>query len=214
MIGGIAASTTKPLQQSQAERRATLVRHFVTVVEPVLEAGEAYADLSVERLITLGGVSRATFYAYFDDKGALLSAMAADVIGELMETGRHWWDLPDDADREALGRALAPPIASYRRHRAILGAVADAAAYDARVREQHSTLVTGVVASLAAHIRAAQRRGTACPDLDPARTAGWLIWMHERGLQQLVSPADDAEARRLRKALTGVVWRTLYDGYR
>jgi AcrR family transcriptional regulator len=212
--GSIATPTSKPLQPSQAERRAGLVRHFVTVLEPVLEGGEAYADLSVERLITLGGVSRATFYAYFDDKGHLLSAMAADVIGELVETGRHWWDLPGDADRAALARALGPPVDSYRRHRAILGAVADAAAYDPRVRAEHGALVSGVVTSLTAHIRAAQRAGTACPDLDPARTAAWIIWMHERGLQQLVSPADDAEARRLRKALTAVVWRPLYDGYR
>jgi AcrR family transcriptional regulator len=205
---------TSPLQRTQPERRALLARHFVEVVEPLLEAGEPYADLSVESLITAGGISRSTFYAYFEDKGALLSAMAEDVIADLFEAGESWWSFPDDGDRTALREALRPALDTQRGHRAILVAVADAAAYDPRVREQHLRLVDEVAAKLATHVRGAQRRGTACPDLDAARVAGWLIWMHERGLHQLVTPAAPAEAEKLLDALTDVVWRTLYAGYR
>lgn len=206
--------STHPLKPSKAERQAALARHFVGVVEELIEGGEPYADLSVERIIKAGGISRATFYAYFEDKGDLLGALAADVIGELFEAGRSWWSFPDDGSKEDLRAALGPAIETYRRHHAILGAAADAAAYDARVREQHERLVSEVAASLAAHIRAAQRSGSACPELDPKRTAGWLIWMHERGLHKLVSRAGTAEAERLLGALTDVVWRTLYEGYR
>lgn len=205
---------TSPLQRTPDERRALLARHFVAVVEPLLEAGDAYADLSVESLITAGGISRSTFYAYFEDKGDLLSAMAADVTAELFEAGRSWWDFPDDGDKAALREALRPALETQRRHRAILGAVADTAAYDARVRAQHARLVSEVAGNLATHVRGAQRRGTACSDLDAARVARWLIWMHERGLHQLVTPAADAEAAKLLDALTDIVWRTLYEGYR
>jgi prophage antirepressor-like protein len=38
--------------------------------------------------------------------------------------------------------------------------------------------------------------------------------MIERGLYQLVSAALEQEAERLLEAVTDVVWRTLYDGYR
>ncbi|HEX6388891.1 MAG TPA: TetR/AcrR family transcriptional regulator [Solirubrobacteraceae bacterium] len=205
---------TSPLQRTPQERRGLLARHFVGVVEQLIDGGEPYADLSVERLITAGGISRSTFYAYFEDKGALLSAMAEDVIAELFTAGESWWSFPDDGDRAQLREALRPALETQRRHHAILGAVADTAAYDSRVREQHLRLVSEVAAKLATHVRGAQRRGTACPDLDAARVARWLIWMHERGLHQLVTPAAPAEAEKLLDALTDVVWRTLYAGYR
>jgi AcrR family transcriptional regulator len=168
----------------------------------------------VERLIRAGGVSRATFYAYFEDKGALLSAMAEDVIAELFAAGESWWSFPDDGDKAALREALRPALETQRKHKAILGTVADTAAYDPRVREQHLHLVGEVASRLAAHVRGAQKRGTACPDLDAVRVARWLIWMHERGLHQLVTPAAPGEAGKLLDALTDIVWRTLYAGYR
>src|SRR6516225_2261443 len=61
-----------------------LSRHFVSVVENLVENGVRYADLSVEAIITAGGISRSTFYVYFDDKGDLLVAMAQDVISDLL----------------------------------------------------------------------------------------------------------------------------------
>jgi AcrR family transcriptional regulator len=74
-----------------------LSRHFIEVVEPLIAGGERYADLSVERIIKAGAVSRATFYVYFQDKGDLLRAMAQDVIQDLFQAGNSWWALPPDA---------------------------------------------------------------------------------------------------------------------
>jgi AcrR family transcriptional regulator len=191
-----------------------LSRHFIAVIEPLLEAGERYADLSVEQIITAGGISRSTFYVYFDDKGDLLGAMAQHVTADLIGVGHHWWELAGDASRDELREALRPPIDTYRSHTTILGAVVETAAYDARVKTQQQTLIDEVVASLTRHIEQHQRQGSAAPELDAKRTAQWLIWMIERGLYELVSPAADAEAERLLEAVTDVVWRTLYAGFR
>lgn len=204
----------KPLQMSRDDRRRLLSRHFIDVVEDLIDAGAAYADLSVERLITVAGISRSTFYVYFEDKGDLLGAMAADVIGDLLESGRPLWELPDKATRDDLREALRPPLELYREHRAILGAVVEAAATDPGVREQHERLIEAVIASLADHIEAGQRRGSVAPELDPRRTAEWIGWMHERGMYQLIGGSDSAEAEQLLAALTGIIWRTLYEGYR
>ena len=203
-----------PLQVSRGERRARLSGHLVGVIEALLEAGERYAELSVERIITAGGISRSTFYAYFEDKGDLLGALAQHVTADLVGVGHYWWELPPDAGRDELREALRPPIDTYRSYRTILGAVVETAAYDSRVRAQQQELIDQVVASLAAHIKANQRAGLAAPELDPPRTAKWLIWMIERGLYELVSPARGAEAERLLGAVTDVVWRALYEGFR
>ncbi|MCX2930008.1 TetR/AcrR family transcriptional regulator [Mycobacterium sp. CVI_P3] len=200
----------RPLQLSHSQRRGMLSRHFVGVVEKLVEGGASYADLSVEAIITAGGISRSTFYVYFDDKGDLLVAMAADVIGDLVSTGSSWWDLPPDATRADLHAALRIPIDTYRQHRTILSTVVETAAYDPRVREQHQSLIGQVVPALAGYIAGAQTSGTADPDLDAERTARWLVWMIERGLYQLVGTADDDEVDSELDALTDIVWRVVY----
>jgi AcrR family transcriptional regulator len=187
-----------------------LSRHFVGVVEALVEDGASYADLSVEAIITAGGISRSTFYVYFADKGDLLVAMAQDVIGDLVADGASWWELPTDATREDLHKALRVPIDTYRKHRTILGTVAETAAYDPRVREQQQNLIRQVVSALTTYITEAQRSGTADTTLDANRTARWLIWMIERGLYQLIGGADGDETERLLDALTDIVWRVIY----
>ncbi|HYF27872.1 MAG TPA: TetR/AcrR family transcriptional regulator [Baekduia sp.] len=210
----MARSSASPLQPSHAERRALLSRHFVDAVEPLLEAGEQYADISVERLIKAVDISRSTFYVYFEDKGELLSAMAEDVTRDLADAGSAWFELAHDAGKDGLREALRPLFDTYRRHQALLGAVSEVASYDARVRERHLALVQTAISGLERHLIDAQAAGAAAPELDPRRTAAWLTWMHERGLHQLAAPASPEEAGRLLDAMTDLVWRALYSGYR
>jgi AcrR family transcriptional regulator len=208
----MAGPPPKPLQLTRVQRRTMLGQHFAEVLEPVLQSGESFADLSVERIITAGGIARSTFYAYFEDKGDLLRAMAERVIGELFEAGTSWWELTATGSQttEGVRAALGPAVETYRAHRAILGAVLEGASYDVRVREQHQRLIREATSSLAAHVQESQRRGSTPSSLDAPRTAAWLIWMIERGLYQLVSPAPDVEAQALLDALAEMVWRTLY----
>ena len=187
-----------------------LSRHFVGVVENLVENRVRYADLSVEAIITAGGISRSTFYVYFDDKGDLLVAMAQDVIGDLLADGASWWELPVDGTREDLRKALRVPIDTYRKHRTILGAIAETAAYEPRAQQQQQNLIDQVVSALTTYIGDAQRAGVADAHLDAARTAQWLIWMIERGLYQLVGTADDDEVERQLDSLVEIVWRVVY----
>ncbi|MCD2194718.1 TetR/AcrR family transcriptional regulator [Actinomycetospora endophytica] len=209
-------AASSPFQVSREQRRDMLTRHFVGAVEELLEehdeSGRArtYGELSVERIITAGAISRSTFYSYFDDKNDLLEAMATDVIAELVGTGASWWQLEPGATKEQLHDGLRPPLDTYRAHRAILGSVVEVATYDARIRAQQRWLVDNVVDSLTTHLRRWQDAGAVDPARDAARTAQWIIWMLERGLYQLVGPADGPEVDRQLAALTDVVWAALY----
>jgi AcrR family transcriptional regulator len=207
------AVSSRPLQPPREVRRALLARYFVDAVEPWLEAGESYADISVERLITTVDISRSTFYVYFDDKGDLLGAMAEDVTRDLAEAGSAWFDLATDATKRDLRDALGQLFATYRRHQTLLGAITESAAFDARVRERHLALIDRAVQGLESHIKEHQAAGAAAPDLDARRTAQWLTWMYERALYQLVGQATKPEARKLLDAATDLVWRALYAGY-
>jgi AcrR family transcriptional regulator len=198
------------LQLSHLQRRGMLSRHFVGLVEQLVTDAGSYADLSVEAIITAGGISRSTFYVYFADKGDLLVAMAQDVIGDLVAAGTRWWELPVDATRDDLHRALRAPIDTYRKHRTILATVVETAAYDPKVREQQQLMIDQVVSALAGYIADAQRVGAVEATLDASRTAQWMVWMFERGLHQLIGAADDDETDLLHHALTDIVWRVIY----
>ena len=186
-------------------RRARLSRRVLDVVEPLLEEGTSYADLSVEQIIKEVGIARSTFYVYYKDKGDLLEAMAQDITADLRVAGAAWFTFEPDRSRDELREALTPLFDTYRRHRTVLGAIVEAAAYDPRIRARHAELVEAAVGGLSEHIAA--QTGTS---LDPRLTAEWLVVMFERGLYLLVAPAEGERVEQLLGAATDLVWRLLY----
>jgi len=206
------ASVTRRSSNSRSARRALVVARLLEVVEELLESGESYTDISVERLITAAQISRSTFYVYFEDKGVLLLALAEDVVAKLVETANTWWDLPPDATQADVEKALREIMDVYRAHSSMWGALVDASAYDPNVRESFHGVVELASSQLAKHIRDGQKGGYVRAGLDPKRTAEWLTWMTERGHHQLAAPASGAEVAKLAKAQTAIVWHTLYEG--
>jgi len=200
-----ATKSSRPLQPSKEERRLSLARHFIAAVAPMLEAGEQYADISVARLIEEVGVSRSTFYSYFDDKAALLVAMAEDVTIDLAEAGSSWFDLAGASGPEDLHAALRPLFTTYHLHRQLLRAITDAAPYDEGIAALHRVLVERASDGLKAHLGAVES-----DDVDVERTSAWLVWMLERGLYQLVADADEDERERQLDAVAGLIWRLVY----
>jgi AcrR family transcriptional regulator len=207
------SSTARPFRRPPERRRYDLARHFIDALEPIL-ASKRYDELSIEDLVTVGGIARSTFYAYFADKGELLAAMADDVLERIFAQGQTWWDFPDDGGIRELRAALLPPIKSRIEHGPILRAVTEGAGTDARLRERQTRLIDELAHSLTEHIVRAQKAGSASPDVDPEPTAKWLLWTFDRALYELIDPADDAASSRLVDAVTMIIWRTLYAGYR
>jgi AcrR family transcriptional regulator len=195
---------------TRTDRRRRITDSLLIEVEQILDGGETYADISVERLISAIGISRSTFYVYYEDKGALLLALAEDVVDQLVVAAGAWWSLPHDVDRPMLQQTLQGIFDTYARHASMWAALIDGAAYDPKVRASFRQVVDGSAAGLAEHIRAGQALGCVRRELDPVHTAAWLTWMTERGLYQLLPDADEAESARLCKAHTAIVWHKLY----
>jgi AcrR family transcriptional regulator len=200
----------KPFAVNRDERRQQLSRHLITVVETLAADGEPYSDLSVERIIKAGGISRSAFYNYFDDKIDLLAAMAGDAVADIVASGDAWWEFPDDGSKADMRARIRVPFDSYLNAHVIFGAIVEVSTYDERVAAQQRLLMDSVSEGLAAHLAGAQSRGSADPTLDPVRTAKWIVWMLERGLYQLVAKADPDEAELLLDAATDMVWNILY----
>jgi AcrR family transcriptional regulator len=202
--------TRKKSRSSRAERRDQIRASLLTAVEQLLEEGESFTELSVERLVARAGLSRSTFYVYFEDKGDLLAAWVSEIVEQLTAAARDWWELPDNPSRADLRSALAKIVDTYKPHTTLMAAVYDAAAYEPTLREEVEAMMAANIAGLRKHIREGQKRGSIHEDLQPDQTAAWLQWMAERGLHQLVRSATGAELEKLVDAYTDIVWYALY----
>ena len=194
----------------RALQRAASVARILSSAEELLAEADRFSDISVEQVISRAGVSRSTFYSYFDDMGHVLRAVGAGVVGEVVGAAREWMDLDSGVSQDHLTEIFGRLIATYRRRAKLLAALADASTYDPGVREEFHRLLTIGHTELAKHIRRAQRSATADRSLDPESTAAWLVWMIERGLYQQIRPAGNRQAKRHVDALAMIVWRTLY----
>src|SRR5215471_11297315 len=106
-------SITRNTQSSRARRREEIRDRLRTAAEELMASGESYTELSVERIVREAGISRATFYVYFEDKGDLLRALAEDFIERILVAAAVWWTLPADADKPRLRAAMQAIFDAY-----------------------------------------------------------------------------------------------------
>jgi TetR/AcrR family transcriptional regulator, ethionamide resistance regulator len=118
----------------------------------------------------------------------------------------------DDATREQVAEAVRHTIDTYLPHTRLMNAVLEVSTYDDRVKRRFDAAYAEAQQAAEQHIRAGQRAGFIRGDLHPNETAGWLTWMAERGMTQLVQNAGKAQRVRLADTFTSILWYTLYDG--
>lgn len=207
-------SVTRKPQRTRADRRNQILQRMLEATEAMLEEGESFTELSVERLVGKAGISRSTFYVYFEDKGDLLRALSGDVMIQLLEAAELWWTAPPDAGRDVIRRSMAEVVRTYVPHATLMAAVVDSAPYDVAVREQFHGLMGRYQTAIAQHIRAGQADGSVQAGLPPEETAALLSWMAERALYQIVRTVEESQLEPFVEALTSIVWNTLYAGVR
>jgi TetR/AcrR family transcriptional regulator, ethionamide resistance regulator len=193
----------------QLVRRQVIARQLLPAVGRLLEHS-TYAELSIEKMAREAAISRSTFYNYFADKGDLLRALTAEVMGTLVDAARLWWTLPPDAPKEDLRGALAHLFAIYSPHAALMRAVADSTSHDAAVREEFLNYMHGGREGVLKWIRRGQRATAFRADLDATQVAALLDWMFERGLSQLAGTDDEHNPIRVVAAVTDIVWKAVH----
>lgn len=155
--------------------------------EPAILAGaerlleqRPWREISIDDLARGAGLSRPTFYFYFRSKDAVLLALLDRVV--------------EEADRASLGVLAQPPedaaqawrgcinafYETFRAHRAVTVACADARTTNAEVRELWSAVMGTWVERTAAAIEAERERGAAPPGAPARDIATALNLMNER----------------------------------
>src|SRR5215470_13563601 len=122
--------TRKP--SSADERRRAVEGQVYEAVERLLDEGESYTELSVQRIIDRAGVARSTFYAHFRDKSDLLRRFADRLQREVFDEGNAWTEM--DNSLPGLVTTFEKGLALFRAHWPLLTAIDQTAAYDPSVR--------------------------------------------------------------------------------
>src|SRR5579862_1906750 len=100
-------SVTRTARNNRSKRRDEIRVKLLVAVERLLDEGHGFTELSVERLATEAGVSRSTFYVYFEDKADLLRAWLTGIIAEVYEAAKDWWGLGQTMTKSDVHGALA-----------------------------------------------------------------------------------------------------------
>ncbi len=123
--------TVKRPRQSHSQRREQTTRRIVAAMAKLLDDGERFAEVPVERVLEEAGVSRPTFYDHFSDKAALLQRLALDALEEIRDVAEEWWhQAGHDGGQKVAEAHLRTMIRTYRRHAPLLRALVEASSHD------------------------------------------------------------------------------------
>jgi AcrR family transcriptional regulator len=176
-----------------------------------LLAEKPLSAISVDDLARGAGISRPTFYFYFASKDAVLLSLLDRVVAEADAATREAFDHPPSGPREGWRRVITAYYETFRAHRALTLAWAEARSSNAEIRHLWAGVVESWVQRCTTAIEAERSRGAA-PDGPPARDlAVVLTSTNERVLYATFSGDGPAVAETAVVDVLLEVWlRTIY----
>ncbi len=173
---------------------------FVNATRELLEEGASFAELNVNRIAERAGRTRTSFYAYFDDRRALLARIAEQLAVTKFEIADELFH--GEIDKPAVRRTLEQILAVYRSDPTLIRAVVEATSYDDEVAADWREILDRAIDS-AQHIIQQSRQTT--PEEAHALAFG-LVWMTERSFFQHSVRGSGIDEPVLLDALTDIWW--------
>jgi AcrR family transcriptional regulator len=159
-----------------------------------LLAERPLSTISVDDLARGAGISRPTFYFYFASKDAVLLTLLDRVVAEADAATRDAFGVPATGPREGWRRAITAYYETFRAHRPLTLAWAEARSTNAEVRRLWARVFEEWVLQCATAIEAERNRGAAPAGLPARDLAVALTSMNERVLYATFSGDGPAVA--------------------
>jgi AcrR family transcriptional regulator len=166
---------------------------ILTTAERLLTE-KTLAAISVDDLARGAGISRPTFYFYFPSKDAVLLTLLDRVVAEADAAMHEVFGAGNLGPREAWRRAITAYYETFRRHRSLTVAWAEARSTNVEVRRLWARVFDEWVRQCAAAIDAERARGAAPAGLPSRDLAVALNSMNERVLYATFSGDGPAVA--------------------
>ncbi|WP_448444987.1 TetR/AcrR family transcriptional regulator [Mycolicibacterium sp. XJ775] len=169
-------------------------------------------NISIDDLTKRAGLSRSSFYFYFESKWQLLSALLSRVTADVFQASQLIFERPAGMPPEAaIEHAVNEVIQVWEQHGHVLREVGDAAAAEPDLQKQWDTILGRFIDAAAAGIERDRETGVAIAG-PPARSlAAALMWMGERNLALMSLRSDNAiPLGDMAETVTTIWLRTVY----
>lgn len=180
--------------------RISVEDRLLGAIERLLSKGQTFSTLTVEALAAEAHISRATFYIRYSEKNALVAALLERISDDIVVSSGSWFNGQDDADPVVLNAALKGIVYAFKRHQAVLAAVAETAPFDTTVANLHRDMLDRLRAQSRAAIAKVRQQGRAHPmatDVLADLLTDTIELYCSRNLRDLGQPALDELAAQL-----------------
>jgi AcrR family transcriptional regulator len=168
-------------------------------------------EIGVDELAAGAGISRSTFYFYFESKDAVLRALVARIAEEMFARAESWLDRTDEPAEVTMMRTIEATAKVWEGHGPVLRAAVQNWGTVPEMRAFGEGLVKRFVDRSAQSIRDAREAGDAPPGPDPDALATALVWMNERCFYTSSLSANPALSRKQLVPTLTVIWlRAIY----
>lgn len=187
---------------SKGDRRE---RAILTTARTLL-AARPMSQITIDDLAAGAGISRSSFYFYFDSKLAVLRALL-DGIGDQMAADTADWLCGESSDEDSLRRSLATSVRLWREHGPLLRQALVADDPDPELRAFRERIVDGFVVKAAQRIQRDRDTGAAPPGPEPEALARALVQMKFAVLS--TSAGDDTVVDTLATIMQRAIYGTV-----
>jgi AcrR family transcriptional regulator len=169
----------RPHGRRSADGDSTDLREAILAATAGLLADRQFGDLAVSDILAAAGVSRGSFYFYFDSKHDVLAELVRRAVAAGQAAAAPWLAVPADP-ATALRAGITAGAQLWRQSAPVLRAIVENWRTDPRLEalwtEQMQTFTDATVAQINADPRARQRLA----GQDIAALASALTWLGER----------------------------------
>jgi TetR/AcrR family transcriptional regulator, ethionamide resistance regulator len=196
----------------RGERRGDVTERSILETAERLLAERPLSEISVEELARGAGISRPSFYFYFESREAVLRALAEGITEALYRAAEPWLESGDRPPAEAVRRAIAQNLELWQEHGAVLRAVVRARETDPEIGRLWDGFARRYVEACADHIEQERDAGRAPPGPPSARSlAAMLLNMSDRTWYETALVPRSARARAALVDTMTTVWlRAVY----
>jgi TetR/AcrR family transcriptional regulator, ethionamide resistance regulator len=167
--------------QRRVSRDERDVRATILETTERLLAQRRFDQLVVADVLAAAGVSRASFYFYFESKQAVLAELVRLAMAEARESAQPWLEHETGDVRESLRQGTLAGTRLWRKHAAVLRAIVENWRTSPELAELWTHLMEGFVGAATARIEAEVAAGRApARPVDSGALAAALCWLDER----------------------------------
>lgn len=160
-------------------------------------------------MMTGTGLSKSSFWVYFEDRHALIRGLGESIADKLYLAADPWFSAPDSEGYEQTRTGIVELVSLYLEYGHVIRAFADAAGENHEIEQLNSRLMDRFTRGTAAHIRREQAAGHVGP-LNAKQVARAIVLLVHSYLGDAIQQKKRPAAATLINTLTLIETRTLY----